>query len=416
MNGFTIFAKTFDYMKRKLLERTAYSEKIGRLFGKGIVVALTGQRRVGKSCVMRNIINKLTNDDNNIIYIDKERTEYDGIVTYNDLCHYVKTRLVEGKANYLFIDEVQEIDEFEKAVLELQSDGACEIMLTGSNAKMLSGELATRLRGRYIDYHIRGLDYTEFLQFHKLSDNDDSLTLFLQNGGLPQLHNIELENQDLVSDYLMNVYNTIILRDVVERENIRNIPLLRTLIRFLSDNIGKQFSARSIANYLKGQRTETSTNVILSYLEYLCNTYMIERVGRYNIHGKRLLEYDDKFYFEDLGIRNIIVGGNRSFDIEKVLENVVYKHLARLGYNVYVGQLQKCEIDFVAEKQGNTVYFQVAYLLSSDETVTREFGNLKLIQDNHPKYVISMDRLFGHTNIDGIRHLHLREFLKREEF
>ena len=416
MNGFAIFAKTFDYMKQELLERTAYSERIGRLFGKGIVVALTGQRRVGKSCVMRNIINKLTSDDNNIIYIDKERTEYDGIVTYNDLCHYVKTRLVEGKANYLFIDEVQEIDEFEKAVLELQSDGACEIMLTGSNAKMLSGELATRLRGRYIDYHIRGLDYTEFLQFHRLDDNDNSLALFLQNGGLPQLYHIGLDNQDLVNDYLTNVFNTIILRDIVERENIRNIPLLRTLIRFLSDNIGKQFSARSISNYLKGQRTEASTNVILSYIEFLCNTFMIERVGRYNIHGKRLLEYDDKFYFEDLGVRNALVGGNRNFDIEKLLENVVYKHLSRLGYNVYVGQLTKGEIDFVAEKQGDTAYFQVTYLLSSAETVEREFGNLKLIKDNHPKYVISMDNLFGQTNIDGIRHMHLREFLKCKMF
>lgn len=416
MNGFAIFAKTFDYMKQELLERTAYSERIGRLFGKGIVVALTGQRRVGKSCVMRNIINKLTSDDNNIIYIDKERTEYDGIVTYNDLCHYVKTRLVEGKANYLFIDEVQEIDEFEKAVLELQSDGACDIMLTGSNAKMLSGELATRLRGRYIDYHIRGLDYTEFLQFHRLDDNDNSLALFLQNGGLPQLYHIGLDNQDLVNDYLTNVFNTIILRDIVERENIRNIPLLRTLIRFLSDNIGKQFSARSISNYLKGQRTEASTNVILSYIEFLCNTFMIERVGRYNIHGKRLLEYDDKFYFEDLGVRNALVGGNRNFDIEKLLENVVYKHLSRLGYNVYVGQLTKGEIDFVAEKQGDTAYFQVTYLLSSAETVEREFGNLKLIKDNHPKYVISMDNLFGQTNIDGIRHMHLREFLKCKMF
>lgn len=403
-------------MKQKLLERIGYTEKIGRLLGKGMVVALTGQRRVGKSCVMRNIINNLADDDNNIIYIDKERTEYDDIVTYKDLYQYVNERLIKEKNNYLFIDEVQEIDEFEKAILEFQASGVCEIMLTGSNAKMLSGELATRLRGRYIDYHIRGLNYAEFLQFHNLSDSDESLTLYLQNGGLPQLYHIGLENNDLVSDYLTNVFNTIILRDVVEKENIRNIPLLRTLIRFLSDNIGKQFSARSISNYLKGQRTEASTNVILSYIDYLCNTYMIERVPRYNIHGKRLLEYDDKYYFEDLGVRNSIVGGNRGFDIEKLMENIVYKHLARLGYNVYIGQLQKGEIDFVAERQGNTAYFQVAYLLSSENTVEREFGNLRLIKDNHPKYVVSMDKLFVQTNIDGIRHLHLREFLKTEMF
>lgn len=416
INSFIKFAQSFVYMRQLLLDRHDYSERIGRMLGKGIVVALTGQRRVGKSCVMRTIINQLDSVDNNIIYIDKERTDFDDILTYNDLSLYVKKCLSPDKNNYLFVDEVQEIDEFEKAILDLQSSGVCEIMITGSNAKMLSGELATRLRGRYIEYHIRGLNYTEFLQFHDLSDNDDSLRLYLQNGGLPQLRLIGLENQDLVDDYLTNVFNTIILRDIIEHENVRNIPLLRTLIRFLSDNIGKQFSARSIANYLKAQRTEASANVILTYIEYLCNAYIIERVGRYNIHGKKILEYDDKFYFEDLGLRNTIIGSNRSFDIEKLIENIVYKHLVRLGYKIYIGQLQKGEIDFVAEKKGGTAYFQVTYLLSSEETINREFGNLKLIKDSHPKYVISMDNIFGETNVDGIRHIHLREFLKRDTF
>jgi len=403
-------------MEQNLIERQGISDKIGRMFGRGMVVALTGQRRVGKSCAIRNVMAKLRLDkDNNIVYIDKERNVFDEIATYKDLDIYVKSQFQAGKHNYLFIDEVQEIDEFQKTILDLQAGGQWDIMLTGSNAKMLSGELATRLRGRYIDYRIRGLSYLEFLQFHNLPDNDESLGLFLQHGGLPGLRLMGLENHDLVEDYLMNVYNTILLRDIIEREKIRNIPLLKKLVIFLSDNIGKQFSARSISNYLKGQKTEASTNVILSYLDFLCNAYIIDRVERYNIHGKKLLEYDDKFYFEDLGIRNVVISSNRSFDIEKVMENVVYKHLVRLGYVVHAGQLQKGEIDFVAEKPGSTVYVQVTYLLASEDTIQREFGNLRQVKDNHPKYVVSMDRVFSQTNVDGIWHLHLRDFLKKDE-
>ena len=400
-------------MKQKILERLGYSNRIERMFGRGMIVALTGQRRVGKSCVMRRICKHVAEDkENNIIYIDKEKTTFDAIANYKDLEAYANSHIEEDKNNYPFIDEVQEIAEFEKAILSIQSDETCQIMITGSNAKMLSGELATRLRGRYIAYRIRGLCYEEFLIFHNLEDNDESLSLYLQYGGLPQLRNLGLDNTDLVEDYLDNVYNTIILRDVIERENIRNIPLLRTLLKFVSDNIGKQFSARSIVNFLKSQNTETSAKMILTYLEYLSNAYIIDRVNRYDIHGKRLFELGDKFYFEDLGLRNHIIGGNRSFDIEKVMENVVYNHLTRLGYKVYVGQMYKAEIDFVAEKSDSTIYVQVTYLLASDDTIQREFGNLKLIKDSHPKYVVSMDRMYNTANVDGIKHIHLRDFLK----
>lgn len=401
-------------MKQILLERQGYSERIERMFGKGMVVALTGQRRVGKSCVMKRIYEKYSQDNhNNVIYIDMEKTAFADITNYKNLEAYVAERLDTTKENYLFIDEVQEIQDFEKAILSLQSDGSCQIMVTGSNAKMLSSELSTRLRGRYMGYHIHGLDYAEFIEFHNLQDSDDSLSLFLQYGGLPQLRQLGLENTDLVDDYLENVINTIVLRDIIERENIRNVPLLRTLVRFIADNIGKQFSARSIVGFLKSQNTEASTNMVLNYLEYLSNAYIIDRIGRYNIHGKKLLELGDSFYFEDLGLRNHLVGGNRHFDIEKVMENAVYRHLLRLGYTVYIGILHKAEIDFVAERQGSTVYIQVCYMLASEDTVEREFGNLRMIKDSHPKYVVSMDRMYGDTNVDGIRHLHLREFLTR---
>ena len=236
-------------MKQKILERLGYSNRIERMFGRGMMIALTGQRRVGKSCVMRRIYNHIAeNEENHVIYIDKEKTSFDMIANYQDLEAYVAANIVEGKENYLFIDEVQEISDFEKALLSIQSDDTCQIMITGSNAKMLSGELATRLRGRYIAYRIRGLCYEEFLTFHELKDDDASLNLYLQYGGLPQLRSLGLENTDLVEDYLDNVYNTIVLRDIIERENIRNIPLLRTLLKFVSDNIGKQFSAMGRAH------------------------------------------------------------------------------------------------------------------------------------------------------------------------
>lgn len=387
------------------------------MFGRGVIVALTGQRRVGKSCVMKSIKNGIeASNDNNVIYIDKERTSFDFIHAYQDLVDYVTQNIKSDKNNFLFIDEVQEIDQFEKALLSLLQDGMCEIMVTGSNAKMLSGELSTRLRGRYIDYRIRSLSYVEFMEFHDLEDSDSTLRLFLQYGGLPQLRQLGIDDSDIVDDYLSNVYDTIVLRDVIERESIRNIPLLRTLIKFISDNIGKQFSARSIVKFLKSQNTDTSVNMILNYIEYLCNAFIIDRVGRYNIHGKKLLEMGDKFYFEDIGLRNRIIGGNRQFDIEKIMENAVYQHLSRLGYTVYVGQMMKSEIDFVAEKTGNTIYVQVTYLLQSQETIDREFGNLKLIKDSHPKYVVSMDSMSGYANEDGIRHIHLRKFLLMSDY
>lgn len=397
----------------KLIERSDYTERIECAFGKGVIVALTGQRRVGKSCIMAQVMRHIGSlPQANVVYLNKEKNEFDGIRDYNDLLGFANGRLSKEKDNYLFIDEIQDIDGFERALRSLQADDACQIMVTGSNAKMLSSELTTYLSGRHIDYHIHSLGYEEFLLFHKMPDGDEALTAYLQYGGLPQLGRMGLDDRELVDDYLESVYSTILLKDIVERGQIRNVSLLKTLVRFMADNIGKLFSATSIVNFLKGQRVDTSAKVILNYLDLLCDAYIINRVSRYDIHGKRIFELGDKYYFEDLGLRNHIVGGNRSADIEKVMENAVYLHLLRMGYKVYVGQLHKTEIDFVAEKSGSTVYVQVAYLLASQETINREFGNLKLIDDNHPKYVISLDRMMGDVNADGIRHIYLRDFLK----
>ena len=307
---------------------------------------------------------------------------------------------------------MQNIEKFELTLRSLHSQEACEIIITGSNAKMLSSELSTYLSGRCVEYFIQSLDYEEFLEFHQLPDTDQSLISYLSNGGMPQLYRIGLQEQDLVKDYLQNVYNTIILKDIVEREEIRNVPLLKNLVSFVSDNVGKPISATSIVNYLKSQRVDSSTKVIINYLNYLCNAFIIHRVNRYDIHGKRLFEVNDKYYFGDIGIRNTLVQGGLVQSMEKVIENAVYLHLARLGYNIYVGYLQKAEIDFVATKGDQTIYIQATYLLANEETVAREFGNLALIKDNFPKYVVSMDNLYSGTSYQGIRHLHLRDFLR----
>lgn len=396
-----------------IINRPDYTDKVLRLFGKGLIIALTGQRRVGKSFIMKQIINLLSHDDNNnIIYVDKEDELFSTISTHTELTQYVDRYLIADKTNYLFIDEVQNIKEFELTLRSLHSREACEIVITGSNAKMLSSELSTYLSGRCVEYYIQSLDYNEFLEFHQLPDNDQSVISYLTYGGMPQLYRIGLQEKDLVNDYLHNVYNTIVLKDIVEREDIRNVPLLRNLVRFVSDNVGKPISATSIVNYLKSQRVESSTKVIINYLDYLCNAFIIHRVNRYDIHGKRLFEVNDKFYFEDIGLRNSLVQGGLAQSMEKVVENVVYLHLARLGYHVNVGYLQKAEIDFVATKADQTIYVQATYLLSNEETVAREFGNLALIKDNFPKYVVSMDNLYSGTNYQGIHHMHLRDFLR----
>lgn len=237
---------------------------------------------------------------------------------------------------------------------------------------------------------------------------------YLTYGGLPQLYRIGIENQDLALDYLHNIYNTIILKDVISREQIRNVPFLENLISFVSDNVGKLISSSSISKYMKSQQSEVTATVILNYLSYFCNAFIISKVPRYDIQGKRLLESNEKYYFEDLGLRNALTGANQIGDIEKLIENVIYLHLKNQGFIISVGQFRQMEIDFVAKKDGQTLYIQATYLLASAATIEREFGNLELIKDNYPKYVISLDSFHKTGNREGITHLHLREFLKMD--
>lgn len=398
----------------KLIARPAYTEKIKPFIGKDIIKVLTGQRRVGKSCILQQIQNEISSADvhANIISINKELDDFSFIRTHEDLSAYVADRLKAGCKNYLFIDEVQDIESFEHTLRSLQAKRACDIYITGSNAMMLSSELATYLSGRYVEIHVFSLSYDEFLTFNRLSPSNNSLRAYLTYGGMPYLSNLELQ-ADIVFEYLRNVYNTILLKDVVKREHIRNVDFLETLASYTADNVGNLFSASNISKYLKSQRVNMSTIQVINYLRALQNAFLIEKVKRVDINGLRTFEIGEKYYFEDLGLRNCHLGFNMQRDINKLIENAVYLHLLQQHYKVFTGQQSGGrEIDFVGLQGDERLYVQAAYLITDEGTQKREFGNLMAISDNYPKYVVSLDEWTSGSNVDGIIHIHLGDFLR----
>jgi len=401
---------------RSFIPRPLYTEKIKPFIDKEIIKVITGQRRVGKSYILFQLIKEIREADSsvNIIYINKELQPYQHI-TDNDIFYsYVKNLLKPDVKNYLFVDEIQEITDFEKTLRSLLAENCCDIFCSGSNAKMLSGELATFLAGRYIEFKIHSLGYEEFTRFLSLENSVQTLNKYLTIGGMPYLHIIGTE-EFAVFEYLRNVYSTILLKDVVARENIRNVTFLENLVEFLADNVGNLFSASNIAKYLKSQYTSVTTQSVINYLKPLSNAYFVHRVQRYDISGLKIFEVGEKYYFEDLGLRNCIRGFDTRKDINKLMENAVYLHLIQLGYKVYVGQRGATEIDFVAEKDGQTVYIQVCYMLLEESTIQREFGNLLKISDNYPKYVVTMDE-YSTGNYNGVLQLHLKDFLMKQTF
>jgi len=397
---------------RPYVPRPIYTERIKPFIDKEIIKVISGQRRVGKSYILFQLIEEIKkgNPEANIIYINKELRPYEQLVNEETLYNYVKKQLSKENKNYLFIDEIQEIEHFEKALRSLLAENCCDIFCSGSNANMLSGELATFLAGRYIEFTIHSLGYDEFLNFFQITNTSDSLNKYLTVGGMPYLKVIGLDEIS-VFEYLRNVYASILLKDVVAREGIRNVSFLENLIAFLADNVGNLFSASNIAKYLKSQRTTVTTQAVLNYLKPLTNAFFVYKVSRFDITGLKIFEVGEKYYFEDLGIRNCIRGFDSIKDINKVMENAVYLHLIRTGYHVYVGKLGTAEIDFVAEKDGKTIYIQVAYLLVDENTIQREFGNLLKIGDNYPKYVVTLDKYNAGKNYNGIIQMHLKDFL-----
>ena len=397
-------------MQEEIIIRQKYHDQMVPFQGKPIIKVLTGQRRVGKSYILKQTIQHIEQVDEtaNILYINKESLAFEAIKTASDLNDYVLKNTKESVKNYIFVDEIQEITQFEKAMRSLLLNPIYDLYCTGSNAKMLSGELSTFLSGRYIEIPVYSLSYTEFLAFHKLDNTNTSLNQYLKYGGLPFLKHLELKDE-IVYDYLKGVYNTVIYRDVIMRNEVRNSAFLENLVLFLADNIGQLFSAKKISDYLKSQHTNITTSQIIAYLNHLSNAYLIHKVKRMDIIGKKIFEIGEKYYFEDLGLRNAIFEYKQA-DISKIIENAVCNHLMYNDYEIKVGQVGQKEVDFVATRKGEILYIQVCYLLHEQSTIDREFGNLEKIKDNYPKMVVSMDEFAGNTR-NGIQHIYLRDFL-----
>ena len=392
------------------IRRETYLTRIRPYYDKQLIKVLTGQRRVGKSFLLKQIKDEilLVHPGSNIIFIDKEKHEFDQLSDHTGLISFIKKNSV-SEMNYLFIDEIQEIDSFEKALRSLLSEGNYDIYCTGSNSQVLSGEMATYLSGRQIEIRVHSLSYQEFLSFHSLNNNKNSLSKYLRYGGLPYLIHLPLEDE-IIFDYLKNILATILFRDIVHRYQIRDVPFLENLTQFLADNTGSIVSATRISAYMKSQKVSKAVSIIINYINYLENAYIVSNVRRKDVHGKKIFESGNKYYFEDLGLRNVIYGYKPS-DISKIIENAVYNHLRIKKYRVNIGKMENLEIDFVAEKNNELIYIQVAYLLGDEKTQKREFGNLAMIRDHYPKYVISMDELPVNVSYKGIKHLSLASFL-----
>lgn len=375
-----------------------------------IVKVMIGHRRVGKSFILFQLIDLIKSEEKeaNIIYINKEDIEFVDMVSYKELYGYISERLVDGRKNYIFVDEIQEIADFKIAIRSLALDDNNDIYISGSNSEMFSSDLANELGGRYVEFRIYSLSYLEFLSFHNLENNEDSLEKYAHFGGLPYLIHLPFD-EAVIMEYINSVYSTIILRDVVERKKIRNTAFLEQLIRFLANNIGSLFSSKSISDFLKSQKVNIASNQVSEYADSLTEAFVVHRIGRYDIIGKRLFERGEKYFFENMGIHNAIAG-YKPQDRAKRLENLVCNHLLFCGYDVKVGTLVPEEIDFVCTRGGETLYVQVSIELSLPETITREFGNLLKIRDNYPKIVVSGERSFENT-YEGVEHIYIRDFL-----
>lgn len=400
--------ETVGYERRALLDR------LSPFLGSPVVKVLTGMRRVGKSCLLRQLRQEFAKrglPPHAICYIDKESMDFDAIRTDRDL--HDSALAAWGKhagKRALLVDEVQEIVGWERAIASLAGKPGVDIIVTGSNAHLFSSELATKLSGRYIEFPVHGLSFSEFLQFRgkEAVSREAEFKRYMRYGGLPGLHHMECSD-DTAFQYLSAITSTILLKDIVARHAVRDVPLLENIARFLFDNVGCVVSANSIAAYLKSQRLRVGVDTVVNYLGYFREALVTRRAARYDIKGKRLLELHEKYYLSDIGLRHALLG-YREADLTGVLENVVYLELCRRGYTVAIGKIGAAEIDFVATRENEKIYIQTAYLLAGPETVRREFAPLRAVPDQYPKLVLSLDTLFGEDH-DGIRWMNLLDFL-----
>lgn len=407
-------AKNYNFWEGKLFqagfERQEYLSNIKNYLGNKLVKVLVGQRRVGKSYILRQIMNFLVSEEKiapqNIFYLNKEYTAFDEIKSASELeslfTLYLKEWPLQGKI-YIFLDEVQNIKGWEKFVNSYSQDFTTEyeLFITGSNSNLLSGELSTLLSGRFVEFEILPFSFSEFVSFKKLGENKESFLEYLKTSGLPELFFIE--KQDIKRHYIDSLKNTIILRDIAGRHTIKDLPLLEEIFKFVTVNIGNLTSFSSVVKYFKSKQKKTNYETISAYVGYLRDTFIFHQVERFQLRGKQSLGGEYKYYLNDLGFKNYLFGFYPS-DIGYNLENQIYIQLKRMGFQVSVGKLNNLEIDFVAQKPEKTIYVQVAYLLNSQAVVEREFGNLLSIKDNHEKLVISLDDVHF-SDYKGIKHL-----------
>ena len=401
-----------------MIKREKYLKRIRPFIDKPVIKVITGIRRCGKSTFLKMLINELAErgvSKKNIIYINKDSLEFDQIKGYSELNEYVIRKLKGLKGRkYLLIDEVQEIKEWEKAIASFLTNATADIYLTGSNAGLLSSDLATLLTGRYIEFKINTLTFSEFLKFRKKTakEKEDEFALFLKYGGFPGIHQMEL-NDEVISQYINSIYSTILLKDVVSRNQVRDVALLERIVRYITDNTGNITSAKGISNYIKSQHLACSVDTVQSYIRWLTDAYLVLKANRFDIRGKRILELYEKYYPGDSGL---IFGihGNRTVDFGSKLENIVYLELLSRNYKVSTGKLYDLEVDFVATRGNQKKYIQVTYLIHDKKVAEREFGVLSSIRDNYPKIVLSLDKYFEEEH-DGIKWQNLVDFLLTDD-
>jgi len=396
------------------IERELYGEQLKKYIDIPLVKVITGIRRSGKSALLelfQEDLLKIT-DQEHIIFIKFEDLDYSFITDYKKLHDYVTSQIKDEKRYYVLLDEVQNIDQWEKGVNSLRLRNT-DIYITGSNSKLLSGELSTLLGGRYVEFRLHTLSFSEFINFRKEcgigSDNtDDELDAYIITGGFPILSKNRYDHQT-ARKIIVDINSSSILRDVVQRNNLRNVDLLQRIIAFIYDNVGNITTASNIADYFKKEHRAVDRETVYNYLQYLEDAHIIEKVGRYDIRGKKLLETNEKYYLAEHSLQYAVRDYNAG-NITGILENIVYLELLRRGFSVKIGKFGDKEVDFVAEKSECKLYVQVCYLFANEETIEREFTPLTMIRDNYPKLVVTMDR-YWNVNKDGVRGIHLKDFL-----
>ena len=395
----------------KMLKREIYLSRIRGFYDSDLIKILVGIRRCGKSVILKQIIEEIKEkgiEEDDILYINFEFVEFEDLKDYKKLNGYIKEKIKDNKKYYIFLDEIQNVEKFEIIVNSLRASlENISIFITGSNSKLLSNELSTVLSGRYVLFNIYPLTYKEYIELTgKNSKEEESFWDFVKWGGLP--NRVQFTDEINIKDYLHSVFDSIILRDVVERLGLKDTTLFNLILQYLIDITGREFSANNIIKYLKSEGKITSTETLYTYIDALCKALIIQKIYRYDIHGKAILKTLNKYYMTDLGIAQI---KNNNFEINKcfAIENVVFNELVARGFEVYIGKLSPGEIDFIASKSGRRKYFQVAYLLSDNNVKEREFGALRKIEDNYPKYVISLDKTDFSQN--GIMHKNIVDWL-----